>query len=87
VAQAMKLKDVLDEVEKNADDSELSVGQVVEALEYRGFGPLLLFSALITVLPTGAIPGVPTVSAILIMFIAGQLVVGRSHPWLRKSLT
>ena len=41
-----------------------SLGEVIERFEDRGFGPLLLMPALIALLPTGAIPGVPTLCGI-----------------------
>lgn len=54
---------------------------VVQTMQGRGFGPLLLAPTLMVLLPTGAIPGVPTMSALLIVLVAGQLVVGKRTPW------
>ena len=62
------------------------MAHIVSALERRGFGPLLLGPSLLIVLPTGIVPGVPTVAAALIIFIAGQIVLGRPSPWLPPKL-
>ena len=56
------------------DGSELSLVSVVETMQGRGFGPLLLAPTLMVLLPTGAIPGVPTLSALLIMLVESLLV-------------
>lgn len=82
MSQSLKLTDVLQKVDEQADENNVSVKTVVKSLEYRGYGPLLLMAGLITVLPTGAIPGVPTLTAILILFISVQLLFGKKHPWL-----
>jgi hypothetical protein len=57
------------------------VDTLITALESRGFGPLLLAPALLALLPTGAIPGVPSICGILIFLIAIQGSVGRPFPW------
>lgn len=65
---------------------EISLGDVVAQLEDRGYGPMLLGPGLIAMLPSGAIPGVPTACGLLIALIAVQLLLGRRHPWLPKPL-
>ncbi len=71
----------------NAGDSErVTVADMVTTFSHRGFGTLLLIPALITFLPTGGIPGVPIVCAIVIVFVATQLLIGRNEPWLPKKL-
>lgn len=76
------LTEILDELHEDFDEDEIRLGQIVAHFEDRGFGPLLLAPALIAVLPTGAIPGVPAVCAVLIILICGQLLFGKHHPWL-----
>ena len=67
-------------------DRDISVATLVQSLESRGFGPLILVPALVVVLPTGAVPGVPTVMALLIVLIASQRLFGRTHPWVPQRL-
>lgn len=82
----MQIEELLDKVDDETDKCELVVEDVVEALESRGYGPMLLFVALLALMPTGAIPTVPTVVAVLIILISGQMLMGRKHPWLPKFL-
>lgn len=67
-------------------DHDISVKELVESLESRGFGPLILVPALVVLLPTGAVPGVPTLMALLILLIAAQRLFGRTHPWVPRRL-
>lgn len=75
------LNAIQDETQKG---DKISVGDIVEALNSRGYGALLIGPALITVLPTGAIPGIPAICSLLIIFISVQILMGRSEPWLPK---
>ena len=84
--KAMNLTAVLDEIEENIDGDKISFGKIVDEFEDRGYGPLLLIAALFIMLPTGGIPGIPTVLAVVIIFIAAQLTWGRSTPWLPNKL-
>ena len=82
----MKMTSILEKVQKQTDSEKLKVGDIVEVLEDQGFGPLLLVPAIIVILPTGAIPGVPAIAALLIIVLAGQLALGRKSPWLPRRL-
>jgi hypothetical protein len=77
---------VIDKVEKEVDSDKLSLGRVLKLFQTNGYGPLLLVAGLIIILPTGGIPGLPTVLGVSIILIAGQLVLGRSSPWLPRRL-
>lgn len=80
------LTETLKSIEDGAKGDEVSFGEVVEAVEKRGFGPLLVAPALIALLPTGAIPGVPFLCAVIIMLIAAQIALGRKVPWIPQRL-
>lgn len=86
MAESMGLTKVLETVSEDTDDDDLTAEEVVDALESRGYGPLLLVPAMLTVLPTGTIPGVPTATALLLLFIAPQILIGRKSPWLPQFL-
>lgn len=74
---------ILDDLERAATDADrVSIGDVIEVLGGRGFGPLLLVPALIEITPIGGIPGVPTFLAFIIVMISVQMVFGRDHAWL-----
>lgn len=76
------LTSVLRKIEPDEQTGKASVGDIMSALESRGFGPLLFAPALIAVLPTGGIPGVPTVCGVVIGLLSVQMVFGREEPWL-----
>lgn len=80
------LTDILEAIEDKSSGTKIDFDEMVEALKHRGFGPLLIGPALIVVLPTGAIPGVPSLCAIMIILISGQLVFGKRFPWIPQRL-
>lgn len=73
-------------IEQEANGKAITINDIVRAVQKRGFGPLLIGPALIIVMPTGAIPGVPAVCALLILLVAAQLLIGANHPWLPKKI-
>ncbi|AXR06879.1 exopolysaccharide biosynthesis protein [Salinimonas sediminis] len=75
-------------LDKLVEDTErtVTVEDVVSTFKERGFGPLLMIPSLIALLPTGAIPGVPSICGITLFLVCIQLAAGRNHPWLPKAL-
>lgn len=65
---------------------QVSVRDLLAALDTRSYGPLLLMPAAIAVSPAGAIPGVAVVAGSLIVLIAVQGLFGMNHPWLPGKL-
>lgn len=80
------LTETLQALKEETHGDHISIGDIVESLNNRGFGTLLIAPALIIVMPTGIIPGVPTVCALLIILVAAQIVMGRHYPWIPKAL-
>ncbi|PQO47709.1 exopolysaccharide biosynthesis protein [Blastopirellula marina] len=80
------LSDVLDQLVDNTEGEDASLGDVIDALNSRSFGPVLLVPAVLAVSPLGAIPGVSMLTGALIFVIAAQMLVARSHIWLPKRL-
>ncbi|MBM9595919.1 exopolysaccharide biosynthesis protein [Roseitranquillus sediminis] len=77
------VESILDELKGTAKEGDrISVGESVEALGHRGYGPLLFVPALIEISPIGGIPGVPTILALIILLFAVQIAWGRDHMWL-----
>jgi len=65
------------------DDERVQLGDILTAVGRGSFGSLLLVPGVITLLPlVGDIPGVPTLMALLVLLVAGQLLVGRRSFWL-----
>lgn len=65
---------------------KITIDEILEKLNSRGFGALLVGLSSIIVLPTGAIPGVPAISAILIMITSVQILVGKKRVWLPEKI-
>lgn len=80
------LTGLLTQLKEQLQGDRITVQDMIAAVSDRGFGPLLLVPALLTILPTGAIPGVPTLMALVNTLIAGQLILGRQHPWIPRQL-
>ncbi len=77
---AKSISDVLIDLAESADGERISMGTLVDTLEDRAFGLLLLIFALPCCLPF--LYGVPQVVALPMLFIAGQVAIGRHRPWL-----
>lgn len=86
MAGEMGLTDVLDHMDDFTEGKKITLGQIIDSFGDRGYGPLLLAIVLIELLPTGAIPGVPTLVAVLVVLVAGQLLLGRPSPWVPQRL-
>lgn len=77
------LAGLFDDVLANVEGSSISFGEAVATFREQAYGPLLLVPSLLALVPViGAIPGVSVLTATLIVLIAGQMLVGRSTPWL-----
>lgn len=68
-------------------EDEVSIDDLLDTFGDRSFAPLMLILALIGITPVGAIPTVPTIIALCIAIIAGQMAWGRQHVWLPGFVT
>ncbi|CAN7192360.1 exopolysaccharide biosynthesis protein [Phenylobacterium sp. LjRoot219] len=86
--QLQDLDDLLDELDRCADQAgdKVSVQEVVDAIGRRSFGPLLLVAGLLGMTPVAAVPGAPTIIAVLILLMSVQLLFGRKSVWLPRVL-
>lgn len=62
----------------------LTLGEIRDRLDERSFGLMILVLAVPCLVP--ALYGVPQVVGIPILILAGQLLMGRSEPWLPDAL-
>ncbi len=70
------------------DHSPVNLADILEVTEQRSFGPILLIAGLVTLAPLiGDIPGVPTLMALLVIVVSGQLLAGRDRIWLPRFLS
>jgi hypothetical protein len=80
------LTETLKAIEDSTKGDEISFADVIRALNHRGFGALMIGPALITALPTGAIPGIPAICGLFIAIVSLQIAFGKSFPWLPQRL-
>lgn len=78
------LEHLLEEIGTTAAKTdEVSLGDIMNLLGRRSFGPLLLIAGVITLAPIiGDIPGVPTTMGVFVFLLAIQLMVRRDYFWL-----
>lgn len=75
--------DILDMLRRTADaHDKVTIGDVLDAIGDRSYGPALLIPALIEISPIGGIPGVPSFLALFIALVAAQLLFDKDHLWL-----
>lgn len=82
------LEDLLDRLDQSAEENDpVTLGNLLDAIGRRSFGPLLLLAGLVVLAPViGDIPGVPTAVAVVVFLAAIQLIFGRRHFWLPRWL-
>ncbi|MFC3079080.1 exopolysaccharide biosynthesis protein [Phenylobacterium terrae] len=85
---AQDLEDLLRELRKAADGNgpKVSVQEIMDAVGHRSFGPLLLLAGLLGMTPVSAVPGVPSMIALITLLVASQLLIGRDTFWLPRFL-
>ncbi len=84
--QSVKIEETLEVIKDETSGKKISIGDIAEILEGKGFGALLIAPSLITILPTGAIPGVPAICGLFVLMIAVQMLLSRKHLWLPTKL-
>lgn len=78
------LGEILDRLAHASSESGgLSIGEAMDVVGRRSFGPLLLLTGIITVAPiVGDIPGVPSLLGFLVLLIVSQILLGQEHVWI-----
>ncbi len=61
---------------------KITVGNIIEVIGSRSFGPLLLLIGIILFSPLSGIPGMPTTMGVFLLLLALQLLFGRKYFWL-----
>lgn len=78
-----KATDILDALSAAADGrDEVTVGQINDSVGHRGTGALLMLPASLELTPLGAVPGVPTLLAVIVALFAAQIAASRREMWL-----
>lgn len=82
------LAELLDRLRTETEGmAHVSVGNVLNAVGERSFGPVALVAGVITLAPLiGDIPGVPTLLGLLVLLTLGQLIFQRHSIWIPAKL-
>jgi|SRR5690625_635306 len=81
----LNLNDLFEKIEEaiGENSDHVSLGDILDIVGRRSYGPVLLVAGLITLAPLiGDIPGVPTIMAMIVFLISVQLLLHRETFWL-----
>lgn len=82
------LESVLDEIAAKCDNDPtpdtLTLGEILESVGRRSYGPLLLVIGLFAISPATIVPGMTWLAAALTLLVAGQMALGLPRIWLPK---
>ncbi|ANP46420.1 exopolysaccharide biosynthesis protein [Candidatus Viadribacter manganicus] len=85
-ATPTNLEGVLDEISAKCDGDEtpesLTLGEILDSVGRRSYGPLLLVIGLFAISPATVIPGMTWFAAALTLLVAGQMALGLKRIWL-----
>lgn len=65
-------------------EERVLMGDLLEQVGRRAYGPLLLVVGLFSISPASVVPGMTWFAAALTLVLAVQMLVGRAKPWLPK---
>ncbi|WP_197911759.1 exopolysaccharide biosynthesis protein [Kineobactrum salinum] len=71
-------------LDRTADGQQqkVCIGEIIAAVGSRSFAPLLMLIGVLIASPLSGVPGFPTLGAIIVALVSGQMLVGRKHFWL-----
>lgn len=84
------LSDVFDELSYNLNRESaldgVKLGVLMSAVGRRSYGPLFLIVGLLAISPATVLPGMTSLTALVILLIALQMALGFKRPWLPKAM-
>lgn len=84
MAQVRNLRTLLQSLCSETDGESVSVGDLLNAVGRRSYGPVLLLLGFIAIGPLTIIPGASVLMALVTLIFALQMVIGRPYPWIPK---
>ncbi|SFR63969.1 Uncharacterized conserved protein [Marinobacter daqiaonensis] len=77
------LQQVLDRIVRTTTEQPwVRLGTIMDTVGSRSFGPVLVIVGVLLMSPISGIPGVPTLSGLLILFVSAQMLVLGPGYWL-----
>ena len=74
-------------IRATSGEEKVSLKELLDSLDSRSHGPMLLLPAFISISPIGAIPGMSIATGTMIILIAIQMMVSKNQPWIPKRIT
>ena len=84
MAQVRNLRTLLQSLCSQTDGESVSVGDLLNAVGRRSYGPVLLLLGFIAISPLTIIPGASVLMAVVTLIFAIHIVIGRPYPWIPK---
>ncbi len=76
--------DILRQISELANETEISFGAIIDALEERAFGMLILLFAIPALIPF--LVGINSAAALPIALLCLQMIAGQRRPWLPRRI-
>jgi len=76
--------DILRQISELADETQISIGAIIDALEERAFGMLILLFAIPALIPF--LVGINSAAAVPIALLCLQMIAGQRRPWLPRRI-
>ncbi|SEW23511.1 Uncharacterized conserved protein [Aliiroseovarius sediminilitoris] len=77
-----QIADIVETIHEIRDQKETSIEAMIDHLGVASFTPILLFVSLVIVTPLSGVPGLSSISGMLIAMVSAQLLMGRERLWL-----
>jgi hypothetical protein len=76
------LDDIEDRIENDPTPESLTIGEILDSVGRRTYGPMLLVIGLFAISPATIVPGFTWLAAALTLVVAGQMALGLKRVWL-----
>ena len=86
MAKVNNLESLLASLTERTSGEDVTVRDMLNAVGRRSYGPILLLLGFIAISPLTIIPGTSWLVALVILLIAGQILLGRTFPWVPKRI-
>ncbi|MEL6664985.1 MAG: exopolysaccharide biosynthesis protein [Pseudomonadota bacterium] len=84
MTQVRNLRTLLQSLCSETEGDSVSVGDLLNAVGRRSYGPVILLLGFIAISPLTIIPGASVLVALITLIFTLQMVFGRPYPWIPK---
>ena len=84
MSKVRNLRTLLQSLCNETEGETVTVGDLLNAVGRRSYGPVILLLGFIAISPLTIIPGANVLVALVTLIFAVQMVIGRQYPWVPK---